>query len=206
MALITTNTSRLSVVDKCTRGSVIITGSTDNPLVPGNAAQLAAFAENQAALVAKNAEVELARTTLAALLVERDVAEAEWDRGISLLASLTEALTQADPAAMLSAGFGFRGRNTPSQPLPAPEQVQAMTNGSPGKTKLRWQGLDGTVSYSVEMNTTLDPQGWRHVTTATKSSCEVDGAEPGKPCWFRVAGVNPLGRGPWSSPALRPVR
>ena len=206
MALITTNASRLSVVDKCARGTVIITSSTDNPLVPGNAGQLAAFAGNQAALVAKNAEVEVARATLATLLAERDVAEEKWDRGVAHLAGVTEALTQGDRTAMLSAGFGVRGRNTPPQPLSAPEAVQATTNGSPGKTKLRWQGLDGAVSYSVEMNTTPDKEGWRHVTTTTKSSCEVDGAEPGKPCWFRVAGVNPLGRGPWSSPALRPVR
>ena len=91
MALITINTSRLPVVEKCARGIIIITSGSDNPLVPGNAGQLAAFSANQAALVAKNAEVDLARATLASLLAEREVAEHEWDRGMSFLASFTEA-------------------------------------------------------------------------------------------------------------------
>ena len=206
MSLIITNTSRLSVVDKCVRGAVIITSSADNPLVPGNAAQLADFVPRQEALVAKNAAVESARSTLAALMAERAVAEEEWDRGIAYLAGVTEALTNGDRTAMLSAGFGVRGRNAPPQPLPAPREVSARTNGTPGITKLNWTGLEGAVSYVVEMSpVSSDDADWRQVATPTKASCEVPGAEPGQPCWFRVAGVNPLGRGPWSSPARRPV-
>ena len=206
MSLIITNTSRLSVLEKCSRGAVVIDRSTDNPLVPGNAEQLADFAQRQEALVASNAAVQEARATLASLLFGRDEAEKEWDRGIAMLASLTEALTKGDRTGMISAGFGVRGRGVPPQPLPAPEAVMARTNGTPGVTKLSWAGLDGTASYVVEMAPDPSDQAdWRQMATPTKASCEVPGAEPGKPCWFRVAGVNPLGRGPWSSPTSRPV-
>ena len=206
MATITTNTSRLPVLNKCERGASIVAKSTDNPLVPGNAAQLAIFSTTQDALVAANAEVEAVRSTLAQVLASRDVAEQKWDGEVAQLAVLTQAVTNGDPVAMLSAGFGVRGQNTPPQPLPAPENVTAGTNGSPGITKVRWRGLAGAVSYLVESSP--DPitgTSWRQVATPTKASCEVDGAEPGKPCWFRVAGVNPLGVGPWSAPALRAV-
>ena len=206
MAITTTNTSRLPVLNKCERGASIITMSTDNPLVPGNAGQLASFSTAQDALVDSNAEVEAVRAKLAEVLARRDAAEQEWDREIALLAVTTQAATKGDTGAMLSAGFGVRGRNTPPQPLPAPENVTAATNGSPGTTKVRWPGLPGAVSYLVEMST--DPfarTGWRQVATPTKASCEVEGAEPGRPAWFRVAGVNPLGTGPWSAPAQRPV-
>lgn len=206
MSLITTHTSRLSILEKCSRGELVITKSMDNPLVPGNAEQLADFVQRQEALVAKNAEVEAARTALATVLIERDAFEQEWDRGIALLATFTEAATRGDQSAILSAGFGVRGRNAPPQPLTAPEAVSARTNGTPGTTKLNWTGLDGTVAYVVEMSPDpATPAGWRPVAFPTKASCEVPGAEPGKQCWFRVAGVNPLGRGPWSAPALRPV-
>jgi len=46
---------------------------------------------------------------------------------------------------------------------------------------------------------------WTDLPMSTKSSCEVDGAEPGKVAWFRVAAVNTAGQGPWSAPAQRPV-
>ena len=121
MALITTNTSRLSVVDKCSRGTVVINSSTNNPLVPGNAEQLADFVQRQEALVAKNAEVEVARAILATLLSERDVAEEEWDRGIAFLAGVTEALTNGDRTAMLSAGFGVRGPQRASAAASSPQ-------------------------------------------------------------------------------------
>lgn len=204
--MIITNTSRLPILAKCERGTSIIHMGTDNPLVPGNADQLAAFSRKQAALVATNAAVEAARLAMAELMSRRDAAERDWDSGIAQLAGFTAAVTEGDPTAMLSAGFGVRGRNLPPQPLPAPASVTAETNGTPGKTKVRWQGLVGAVSYLVETTTNLQIEtGWRQVAAPTKASCEVDGAEPGKPCWFRVAGVNPLGMSPWSSPARRQV-
>ena len=41
--------------------------------------------------------------------------------------------------------------------------------------------------------------------TVVETKFTGNGAIPGKECWYRVAGVNRIGRGPWSVPALRPV-
>ena len=147
MAIITTNTSRLPVTDKCVRGATIITMSTDNPNVPGNADALAAFSAVQDELVAANAAVIAARSTLQALLQRRDDVEKRWDRGISQFAGITEALTGGDPEGITSAGFGVRVTTGRPQPMPAPTGVAAATNGFPGKTRLSWGVIDGAVIY-----------------------------------------------------------
>lgn len=206
MALITANTSRLSITDKCVRGTNIIQMSTDNPHVPGNAAGLAAFSAVQDALVTAHQAVELAKITLRELLVRQEEAEKNWDRGISQFASLTEALANGDPSAILSTGFGVRGRNARSQHLPAPTRLSVSTNGVPGRTELRWGAVRGATFYLVEMSLDItSDDNFRPMATSTRASCEVDGAEPGKAAWFRVAAVNPAGPGPWSQPIPRPV-
>lgn len=206
MPIITTHTSRLPVLEKCVRGQIIIGMSTDNPRVPGNAAAVAAFSALQDELVATNAALEVARSTLNELLAKRDTAEKRWDRGVAQLAVTTEALTNSNPVDILSTGFGVRPTDGRPQPLPAPGGLQAATNGSPGKTKLRWDGSHGAVIYLIEMSLDAgDPVTWKFKTTSTKTSCEVEGAEPGKPAWFRIAAVNAIGQGPWSGPAQRPV-
>lgn len=206
MATITTNTSNLNVLQKCEKGQSIITKSTANPLVPGNTAALASFSTKQTALVAGNAAVVTARETLTQLITQRNAGEDAWDSEVALLASFTESATGGVATSILSAGFGVRGPGTPPQPLPAPEGVVAGTNGSPGNTKVRWSALAGAVSYLVQVSPDpITAQSWKTVATPTRSSCETNGIDPGKVYWYRVAGVNPVGQGPWSAPACREV-
>jgi hypothetical protein len=84
--------------------------------------------------------------------------------------------------------------------------VLAKTNGSPGVTKLSWNPLDGVRLYIVEQSPTpITETSWEQVATSTKASCETNGIEPGKEYWYRVAGVDTRGQGPWSAPACRQV-
>ena len=206
MATIITKTSRLSIPEKSVRGTVIIAMSTDNPLVPGNEAPLAAFSAVQDELATAETAVNTARQTLSELVARRDIIEKRWDQGISQLASFTKFATNSDPTAMLSAGFGVRGPDTPSQPLPAPQDVTARTNGEPGRTDLRWAAITGAMVYVIQR--CADPitdEGWEYLPVSTRASSETAGAEPGKHCWFRVAAVNSTGQSPWSPPTRRPV-
>lgn len=206
MAKITNNTTGLNPLEKCEKGQVIITKSTNNPQAPGNAVQLASFVSTQDGLVNANAAVETARDTLKELVSARDAAEVVWDAELVALAGVTQAVTGGDATAILSTGFGVRGSNTPPQPLVAPGDVMAKTNGAPGNTKLSWKKLHDAVTYLVQRSAEPMTEGsWLTVATPTRASCEVDGAVPGKVCWFRVAGVNAAGTGPWSAPACREV-
>jgi hypothetical protein len=206
MAIIATNTTRLPILDKLMKGQDIITKSTGNPNVPGNAAALTAFTNAQADLEAANTAYESNRQTGVQLLAARDVALLAWNTALNGLAGVTENATGGEAVKILSAGFDVRGPATPKPPLGAPTDLLAMTNGSPGVTKLTWSPLDGARLYVIQQNPnpTVDT-GWAQVATSTKARCETNGVEPGSEMWYRVAGVDSTGQGPWSAPTSRPV-
>lgn len=206
MALITTNVSKLSLADKLVKGQEIITKSTANPDVPGNTAVLAAFSTAQTTLkTAMDVEVA-ARGTVTQKMTVREDAQADWTTKLNALAGFTESVTGGLAAKIESTGFGVRAPRTPPQPLPAPEGLVARTNGTPGHTLLNWPPLEGAKSYIVQISP--DPMtatSWAFACGCTKADTDVNGAEAGKRYWYRVAGVNAKGQGPWSEPACRPV-
>ena len=206
MSLITTNVSKLALSGKILKGREIITKSTDNPEVPGNATVLAAFVTKQTGLEdAVDAELA-ARGTLTQMITLRKAALADWTTGLNALAGFTESATDGEPAPIESAGFGVRSPRTPPQPLPAPIKLVAKTNGTPGHTLLSWEPLAGAKSYVVQISP--DPMtatSWTFACSCTTAAADVIGAEAGKRYWYRVCAVNGKGQGPWSEPACRPV-
>lgn len=206
MSIATTNIGGLNVIQKLNKGANIIASSTDNPLVPGNAPMLAEVSTAQTALTTANAAVDAARDALKQCYIVRNTAETAWDEKVTLLAGFTEVATGGDAAGIISAGFGVRAGRTPTPALGAPENVLAKTNGSPGVTKLTWNPLPGATYYVVEQSPSpITANSWTQVATSTKASCETGGVEPGKEWWYRIAGGNASGDGPWSAPACRTV-
>ena len=189
MATVTTNIAGLTILERLNKGGLIITASTNNPLVPGNAAPLAEFSTAQADYLAASTAVDAARDALKQLVTTRDAAGTVWVGKLNQLAGFTESATNGDAAAIQSAGFGVRGPKTPSIPLPAPDGVLAKTNGSPGVTKLSWNPMEGAVLYVVQQSPTpITAESWAQVAMSTKASCETATVEPGKEYWFRIAG------------------
>ena len=206
MSIIAINTAKLPLADKLGRGQEIITKSTSNPDVPGNAAVLAAFVTAQDALTGAMNDEVAARSAVTQKVTVRQDALVEWTTTLNALAGFTGSATGGEAAAIESAGFGVRAPRTPPQPLPAPEGLVAKTNGTPGHTLLSWPPLAGAKSYIVQISP--DPMtaaSWSFARTCTTASADVNGAEAGKRYWYRVAGVNGKGQGPWSEPACRPV-
>jgi hypothetical protein len=206
MAIIVTNTSRLPITDKLVKGQDIITKSTNNPAVPGNGAALTTFSNAQADLQAANADYEASRQNCMQKQAARENALAGWNTALNGLAGVTENATQGDAEKILSAGFDVRAPRTPKPPLGAPTDVLAQTNGAPGVTKLNWSPMDGARLYVIQQNPNpTQENGWVQAATSTKSRCETDGVQPGTEMWYRVAGVDGDGQGPWSAPTCRPV-
>ena len=206
MSLITTHSNKLPISKKILKGQDVITKSTENPNVPGNEAAVAAFATAQEELIRANAEEMAARGTLKEKMTARDDAAANWMARLNGLAAFTASATGGTKEKIQSAGFRVRAARTPTQTLPAPAKVVARTNGKPGHTQLRWPPLHGAKSYVVQR--CADPmteEGWEFAMSCTAASADVNGAEPGRNCWYRVAGVNGKGQGPWSAPGCRPV-
>ena len=206
MAKIACNVSGLTIPVKIVKGSDLITKGTSNPLVPGNADEIAALTTTQAALVAANNACEAARTACKQAMSSRKDAAAAWLVSVNALAGVTEAITGGNETAIFSAGFDVVSPRTPTQPLDAPLNVRAETNGEPGHTIVSCDPLPGAKSYLVQKSDDPDAEDhWVTVATPTKATCDTNGVTPGSRAWYRMAGVNGRGKGPWSEPAARPV-
>lgn len=206
MSTIANNVSGLPLVDKLVKGQDIITKSTNNPAVPGNATLLAAFVTAQEDLDFANKAEVAARSAVPAKMTAREVAQENWMERLNLLASFTESATAGDAEAIESAGFAVRSPRTPPQPLPAPTRVVANTNEKPGYTELGWEPVAGSKSYVVQISADPIATGsWAFAATGTAARIQVNGADAGKRHWYRVPAVNARGQGPWSEPACRPV-
>ena len=208
MSTIAINVSGLPLVDKLVKGQDIITKSTNNPAVPGNATLLAAFVVAQEDLDFANKAEVAASSAVPAKMTAREVAQENWMERLNLLASFTESATAGDAEAIESAGFAVRSARTPPQPqpLPAPTRLVADTTEKPGYTELGWEPVVGAKSYVVQISADpIAPGSWAFAATCTAARIEVNGADAGKRHWYRVSAVNARGQGPWSEPACRPV-
>jgi hypothetical protein len=206
MATIAINTSELPVPGKLAKGQVIITNSTANPNVPGNTAVLASFSTLQTDLATKQAEMEDFRTKLKAATESRDAALFAWNGGINAVAAFTESVTGGDAFKIMSAGFDVKAAPVPPQPVGQVENVKVSFTGTPGYSAVRWKRETNAEAYMVECSPEpITDTSWKQKGTVTEPKYDGNGATPGQKCWYRVAGVNRLGQGPWSEPALRPV-
>lgn len=203
MAKIATYASKKTIVEKPGYGLQVITMGTNNPSVPGNGPVLAEFATVNTQLLNLNAEIDVVREQLRSKVSERETLLPIWNAKLNAVAGYTLGATGGNPAAIESAGFYVVPPRTPSQPLEAPINVRVTTNGSPGVSKITWKPVEDAWSYLLQSSE--DGIEWSESIACTKARHETTGAEPGKVCWFRVAGLNPLGQGPWSEPARRPV-
>ena len=106
-----------------------------------------------------------------------------------------------------SAGFDVRNAPTPPQLPGQAVNFKVALNGMEGHSSLSWDTLAGADHYVIQ--TSPDPMtdmSWSFVTTTTGASYYGNGATAGQKRWYRVAGVNSMGQGPWSDPSLRPVK
>jgi hypothetical protein len=206
MATIAVNTSKLPIPDKLRKGQEFINMGTGNPKVPGNAALIAALTTAQTDLNAAQTAFEEAQQECREARSERDDKLALWNGAVIALAAFTESATGGDATDILSAGFDVKAQPQPPQPVGQVQNVRVSFTGDPGYSEVRWARTPGAEAYVVECS--ADPitdTSWRNMATVTEVKYVGNGAVPGEKCWYRIAGVNRAGRGPWSDPALRPV-
>ncbi len=206
MATVATNTSKLSIPEKLVKGQEMITMSTSNPKVPGNAALVAALNTAQAALVAANAAYEQGRQDSKQMKSARNNALESWNGAVNGLAAFTESATGGDETDILSAGFAVKAPPSPPQPVGQVMNVRVGYTGDPGYSEVRWKRESNADAYVVECSPDpITETSWKSMGTVAEVKFVGNGATPGQKCWYRVAAVNRAGRGPWSEPALRSV-
>ena len=206
MSNLALNISNLSIAQRLTVGTRYLSMGDANPNVPGNGPSLAVLSAAQTALTAADAAYEEARQNCKRLMEQRDVALANWNAAAMGLGVFTESATGGVEAKILSAGFDIKAAPQPPQPVQQILNVRVLFNGTPGYSDVRWKRDPRAEAYVVECcQDPITESGWRNMGTVTEPKYTGNGAIPGKPCWYRVAGVNKLGQGVWSEPALRPV-
>jgi predicted phage tail protein len=206
MSNIASNISNLTVPEKIVKGQKIITMSTGNPNVPGNTAPLATLSAAQSALVAANNAAEEAREVSKQRTAARDTTLAAWAVAVTGLAAFTENATGGNADKILTTGFDVRADPVPPQPVEQIVNVKVSFNGTPGYSDVTWKREVHSDAYVVQCSPEpITDTSWKNSGTVTEPKFSGNGATPGQKCWYRVAGVNRLGQGPWSEPALRPV-
>lgn len=206
MAKIAINTSGLTIPQQLAKGQEIITKSTGNPNAPGNVAVLAAFNTAQATFAAKTASADDARKSAKEATAARDEAQEVWNQALTALAGFTEGATGGVESKILSTGFDVRALPTPPLPVQQVMDVRVSYNGVPGYSKVQWKAEPSADAYMVQCcQDPITEAGWKGMGTVVGVEFQGNGATPGLRCWYRIAGVNRLGQGPWSEPALRPV-
>lgn len=206
MSQIKLNLHKLTLEQKLTLGTNIITASTTNPNVPGNTAVLAAFSTAQTELEDALAAAVAARMVSKTKTTEQYDAEGVWADKLNTLAAFTQSATGGDGAKIESAGFALR--DTP-EPVPVPGPVLSLNvflNSEPGHSKLTWQPTAGAEGYLVQGSPDpITPTSWTQSIVSTKATFQANGAVAGQKYWYRVAAFNAAGQGAWSTPAQRPV-
>ena len=206
MAKIAININGLPISQKLDKVQEIINMSTANPNVPGNAALLTALTTAQATLTAKATAAEEARKAAKEATAARDEAMEVWYAALLALAGFTESTTGGVESKILSTGFDVRAEPRPPQPVAQVQNVRVSYNGTPGYSKVRWDRETNSDAYMVQCSPEpITETSWKNMGTVTEAKFSGNGATPGVKCWYRIAGVNRLGQGPWSEPALRPV-
>jgi hypothetical protein len=204
MAKIKLDTKGLTLPEKVTRGQRIITALTNNPDVPGATALLAQFTSANTTLNTGYNDAQAARAEAIRLTDLQGVAEEDWDRTLSVLASFVEAATLGDADKIRGAGFDVRVVPGAVGLLPAPGNLVATMGDLTGTMDLMWDRVRGANSYVVQLcPDPLSEANWRQIGLPTKSSFTVASLTSGSRYWFRVAAVGAAGQGPWSDQAMK---
>lgn len=204
--MIVLNTNILSVLEQLAKGADVIKKCTGNTLVSNITTELTAFVGSQATFKAASEAYDSAKSECKAKLAARNAAQSAWKADLKALGNKIDTETEGEPEAVLSTGLDLKAEPSPAQELDAPTNLRVATNGTPGKTKISVDPLPGAVLYIIEQSPDpITAESWDEVAKTTKPKCMLEGAEPGKKSWFRVAAVNSLGQGPWSDPVARPV-
>ena len=177
-----------------------LTGNADFPTAPS---WLPPFQTATGDLGAAIGDLAEKRREYRAAAARLRAATKRWDQEHSFLASRIELESEGDATKISGTGFPLHGQRRVAPLLPAPENLCGALGERAGWIHLMWDGLPAAQTYVIEMCADLAAGHWQPVLTVRKSSGTVKNLTSGTTYWFRVAGRNRAGTGPFSSPIQR---
>lgn len=197
------NLKNLTVEEKIVFAKQIITSLTGNADFAAPLPALETVSPLIAAAEQANAEVKIARQSVATKVSILDDKLSDLDSVLNQLAAYVESTAKGDETKIKSAGMSVKATSTPFGIPPAPENLLAVA-ANEGEISLSWDGIKGSKSYVIQMATDISGAGnWAISKISTKSKADVSKLESGIKYWFRVAAVGAAGQGPWSDPATK---
>jgi len=106
---------------------------------------------------------------------------------------------------LLAGGLELPRSKSPVGRPDAPDRFRAERTASSGTVRLRWKRPVRRCVFNVEYTTdAAGHKDWQPHTTCTAARCELQGLEPGRLYWFRVAPSTPTEPALDSVARLRP--
>ena len=199
MSYVKLNLGRLSIPVKIELALAIVADMTANAAFTTPTPTLAAVTAAADALSDKSVAARSARLAAVNATSEQDAAGTALDTLLSQLASYVDMAANGNADVIRSAGMEVRGEPTPATPLPAPVIKEATIPAERGAVELKWLPLPTAKVYVIEHTPDMTGQtGWTNGADFTRTRGTVAGLTPGLRHLFRVAGVNAVGKGPWS--------
>lgn len=193
------NLAQLSIPAKIELAQSIVTDMTGNAAFTTPVPPLAAVTAAANVLAEKAQEARTARLAAVTATAEQDDAAVKLDGLLTQLGNYVETIANGNKDTIRSAGMSVRAEPTRATALPAPVIRKAEVGGQSGSVELTWLPLAGAKVYVIEHTADMTGQsGWTNGADFTRQRGSVSGLTPGVRYLFRVAGVNPVGKSPWS--------
>ena len=193
------NLGQLTIPAKIELAQSIVADMTGNEAFPTPMPALAAVTAAAGALAAKSQAARTARLAAVTATAEQDSASDALDMLLGQLASYVDMTANGSADVIRSAGMGVRAEPARATALDAPVIKKATVPSERGAVELTWLPLQSAKVYVIEHTPDMSGQaGWTNGADFTRARGTVSGLTPGQRYLFRVAGVNVMGKGPWS--------
>jgi hypothetical protein len=203
---IKTNISKISVENKVAMGRRVFIAMTENPAFTSLQPLITDLGSETDTLEESAQAAQAARQTCAEMFALQDNATAAWDGKVGLLAAAVEQVSLGSTPVILSSGFEVRNPPSPIGPLPAPLNLEAVTNGHQGQVKFRWKHVRGADSYEVQSSSEpTNPVSWLNRAFVSSARTTLEGLPSVTRQWFRVRAIGTAGPSGWGEPAVKTV-
>lgn len=135
-------------------------------------------------------------------VARRDQRRAEMTAVMNVRAAYVQEASNGNRQVILSSGLGVKSPATPVTALAAPTNLRVDLNGEAGVMKIRWEAVEHTRIYLLQISPDVLPRQWAPPETTTKTQVTKT-MEVGVTYVFRVAAAGTPGQSNWSPEVIR---
>ena len=196
MAQVITGLKGKNVDEKITYGETLITSLTSNLHITIDPGKLTELTNAKTQLDTDRQAAKLAQQASLSAFQAQNASVKSFDTVVSDISKIVNA-TLKDPDELLTTGLPLKDEGGPVGELPAPEDFSVTYGDAAGQLDTQWDGVDGAVSYLVQINFTdlENEDSWTEAGTPTQSKYTIENLTSGDRVYTRVIAVGTAGQG-----------